>query len=234
MALKIDKSVLEKFPGVKLAVIQLSDANNKDMPETLGKLIQEECEAIQRMVSLETLMQHPLIDQWRQAYKAFGANPKTFKCSVEALLRRVIKQGSLPRINTIVDCYNLTSVKFMLPAGSDDDRKVTGDVFLTIADGSELFVSLGTSKEESVVAGEVIYRDDSDVLCRRWNWRECEKSKLTKDTTHATLVLEGLENASSQLLTSAAEFLMDLLRKYTGGNCSFELLDGSKTETKLS
>lgn len=37
-----------------------------------------------------------------------------------------------------------------------------------------------------------------EVLCRRWNWRECEKTKMTEQTRDVLLVSEGLPPVSAQ------------------------------------
>ena len=70
---------------------------------------------------------------------------------------------------------------------------VEGDVLLTFATGDEPPVHLlGEPEARAPKPGEVIYRDDLGTLCRRWNWKEAERTKLTAATRHAFLVIEGL------------------------------------------
>ena len=54
------------------------------------------------------------LEAWRDAYRAFGAKPQRTPCSAEALLRRVQREGTLPRINAIVDLYNALNVNAIL------------------------------------------------------------------------------------------------------------------------
>src|SRR3990172_12138124 len=42
-------------------------------------------------------------EAWREAYRAFGAKPQRTPCSAEALLKRVMRDGTLPNVNAVVD-----------------------------------------------------------------------------------------------------------------------------------
>ena len=47
---------------------------------------------------------------------------------------------------------------------------------------------MGTNKKEHPNKGEVIYEDDTRrVICRRWNWRDCEQTKITSETKNAII-----------------------------------------------
>ena len=51
---------------------------------------------------------------------------------------------------------------------------------------------MGGEENDPPKLGEVIYRDDLGVICRRWNWREGERTKITKDTKNAVVVIESI------------------------------------------
>jgi DNA/RNA-binding domain of Phe-tRNA-synthetase-like protein len=38
----------------------------------------------------------------------------------------------------------------------------------------------------------VVWRDDRGVTCRRWNWRQCARTRITTSTTTALFILDGL------------------------------------------
>ena len=76
-----------------------------------------------------------------------------------------------------------------------------GDVLLTFATDDEPPVHLlGEPEARPPKPGEVIYRDDLGTLCRRWNWKEAERTKLTAATRHAFLVIEGLPPVGRDLV----------------------------------
>ena len=147
---------------------------------------------------------------WRDAYRAFGAKPQRTRPSVEALLRRLDPDG-LPRVDRVTDVYNAVSIAHLLPIGGEDLAAYAGPIRLVRAVGDEHFDT--TAGGEPVVehpdAGEVVWRDDVGVTCRRWNWRQGLRTRITTSTTHAVFVLDALEPMDDDALTAAADALTD-------------------------
>jgi len=141
------------------------------------------------------------------------------------MLRTILGGGSIPLINPVVDVYNAISLKHCIPIGGDDIDRVTGDIRLAIATGDERFVPLNGTEAVSPKPGEVIYRDATDVLCRRWNWRECDKSKLTESTTNLCLVIEGLPPVVADAVRRISEELAALIGEQLGGAAAIHLVD---------
>ena len=157
---------------------------------------------------------HPHITAWRQVFSAFGSKPSKYQCSVEALLSRVLKGQELPAINKIVDHYNAVSVRHVLPAGGEDLDKLASDLVLTVATGDEPFDAAGGDGAEIEHAdpGEIIWADTEGVTCRRWNWRQGVRTRLTPETRNAYFVLDRLEPYSLDSLNAAGQELIAALR----------------------
>ncbi len=66
----------------------------------------------------------------RRLYKSFGQDPSRHRPSSEALLRRVLNDKGLYRLNNAVDACNLASLTFLLPIGMYDLDLVRGDVVI--------------------------------------------------------------------------------------------------------
>ncbi len=230
MNLKIDSSIIEKFPELKIGVLIAKNINNSISNDELKQEMRNIESHIKGNFELQTLVDLPFIKDWRNAYSSFGAKPKTFKNSVESLLRRILKGDDLPDINTVVNLYNLISVKYVVPAGGDDIDKVDGDIVLTIAKGCEQFTLLGSMKKEVAESGEVIYRDNKEILCRRWNWSECDKTKMTPETKNVIIVLEALASITKERLKQALQELKEKAEKYLSANCEIAILDSSSLE----
>ena len=174
---------------------------------------------------------HPHIVAWRQAFSVFGSKPSKYLCSVEALLSRVLKGQELPAINQIVDHYNAVSVRHVLPAGGEDLDKLASDLTLTVASGDEPFDAAGGDGAEIEYAdpGEIIWADKAGVTCRRWNWRQGVRTRLTPETRNAYFVLDRLEPYSLDTLNAAGQELIAALRATSPGvRIETELL-GSRT-----
>ena len=144
---------------------------------------------------------------WREAYKAFGAKPQRAPCSAEALWRRLQRDGTLASINAIVDLYNAVSVTYAVPVGGEDLSAYAGPPRLVRAVGNESFETTrdGQSAIEMVEAGEVVWRDDEGVTCRRWNWRQTPRTRISVATTDIWFVLERLEPMPIEALLQAGE-----------------------------
>jgi DNA/RNA-binding domain of Phe-tRNA-synthetase-like protein len=153
----------------------------------------------------------PHVQAWREAYAAFGAKPKRTRPSVDALLRRA---DALPAVNRVVDAYNAVSVEYALPIGGEDLDAYQGPARLVRATGTEPFdtTANGAPAVEHPDAGEVVWRDDEGVTCRRWNWRQCVRTRITESTKNGLFLLERLEPYSLERLHAAAEDLAARLR----------------------
>jgi DNA/RNA-binding domain of Phe-tRNA-synthetase-like protein len=161
----------------------------------------------------------PVLDAWRDAYRAFGAKPQRTRPSVDALLRRA--PAGLPEINRLVDTYNAISVKHGLPVGGEDLDTYRGAPRLVRAAGDEPFdtVAGGEPAVEYPEFGEVVWRDDEGVTCRRWNWRQCVRTRVTERTSTVLFLLERLDPMPLDALRAAGDELVGLL---DGPGASFE------------
>src|SRR5215471_16745177 len=110
-------------------------------------------------------------------------------------IRRLERSRELPPVNAVVDMYNLLSLRYTVPVGGENLSAYVGSPRLVQAVGDERFETVrnGQPAVESAEAGEVVWRDDVGVTCRRWNWRQSIRTRLEVDTTDMWFVLERLE-----------------------------------------
>ena len=226
----IDSRIFDKFSDLYLGILIAQDLDNLGRADELWPMVSVQQVKIRANTSTETLSQIPRIASWRRAYSAFGAKPKKYKSSVESLYRMVLKGIDLRHINTVVDVYNYISIKHMVPVGGDDISRVEGDITLRFAFGGEMFRPLNSAEIEHVKEGEVIYTDSVEVLCRRWNWRECDKTKMTEKTEEAMLVVEGLPPVNREDMDKILEELGGLVERFCGGKNHSEILHRENPE----
>ncbi len=159
------------------------------------------------------------LDGWREAYRAFGAKPKRTPCSAEALRRRAMKDGTMRPLNAVVDLYNAVSLRFALPVGGEDATTYAGRPRLCRATGDEPFHAIvdGNPVVETPEAGEIIWRDDLGVTCRRWNWRQGPRTQITEASRDMWFALERLDPMPVDALLQAGRMLADGLRRLAPG-----------------
>jgi DNA/RNA-binding domain of Phe-tRNA-synthetase-like protein len=158
----------------------------------------------------------PHVTSWQDAYRAFGAKPQRTASSVEALWKRAAGPG-LPRVNWMVDVYNAISVAHGLPVGGEDLAHYRGPIRLVRATGDERFDTAkdGLPANDPPSPGEVVWADDLGVTCRRWNWRQCTRTRLTDSSTTALFLLERLAPLPLDALDAAGDALLTCLRART-------------------
>jgi len=165
----------------------------------------------------------------------FGSNPDEFLPSIKSLLKRITKGGGLPFINSVVALFNYISIKYLIPCGGDDVEKVEGNLRLGLAKGNEIFIPLGTNDKESPEAGEIIYFDDKTlrVMCRRWNWRNGDLTKITEATNKIVINLDGIKPATPALIEQARDELASLLIEHCQAKTTTDLLNKDKPEVEI-
>ena len=149
----------------------------------------------------------PHIAAWRDAYRAFGAKPQRTRNSLEALTRRAEK--GLPRVNALTDLYNAISVLHQIPLGGEDFHAYRGPARLVRATGDEPFdtVASGEAAVEHPDPGEVVWRDDAGITCRRWNWRQGRRTGLSDKTESGFFILDALSPVSDEELGRTGDAL---------------------------
>jgi DNA/RNA-binding domain of Phe-tRNA-synthetase-like protein len=229
----VSREVFERFPRyIRGVVIARGLDNTGENQRLVGLLRKVEGDAVQDE-SLQDIKNHPGIAPWRQAYSDFGANPNKFYCSIESLARRTRRGDQLAYINTLVALFNYFSLKHMVPSGGDDLNSVDGDLCLALAKGDEPFTPFNSTEVEYPEPGEVIYVDNSRVMCRRWNWRQGDQTKLTPMTTNVAINVDCLPPVSTQEARTITEELADLVREFCGGQVTHFLLDAARNEAQI-
>ena len=133
----------------------------------------------------------------------------------------------------LVDAYNALSLRYAVPIGGEDLDAYAGSPRLTVAAGRRAVRDRqrGAAIIEPVDPGEVIWRDDAGVTCRRWNWRQSPRTRLEPHSTAMWFVIERLEPmpldalgavgdalaAAVRDLAPEAKIATQLLRRPTGG-----------------
>ena len=236
--LVVDETIFQSFPDALIGALVCRAVDNRtdrSEAEALTRMLGEAAGRARLALQGQTLAEHPHVACWREAYRAFGAEPKKYPSSIENLLRRMLKGEDPRHINKLVDIYNIVSLTHLVPVGGEDLASIEGDIRLTKASDSEPAVRLlGEVEQRAPKAGEVIYADDLGAICRRWNWKESDCTKLTEDTKEVVLVLEALPPIDRSKLEAAMEELSALVKEHLGGDVSSKVLDRQRREMELS
>ena len=234
MNLTITDAVLDEYPDLLLGIVLAHEIDNSRDHAAITERLRAAEAALPGIIGDTPVIQHPYIATWRDAYRKFGAKPKDYPSSVENLARRVLNGVQFPHINNLVSLYNTISLRYLLPVGGEDLDKIVGDVQLKRAgDDEPAIVLLGEKEARPPHPGEIIYADEVGAICRRWNWKEAERTKLTRETHHACLIIEALPPVPREVVETAIGELAELVKHDCGGMVTTTLLDKERRTITL-
>jgi DNA/RNA-binding domain of Phe-tRNA-synthetase-like protein len=226
----IDSELFDKFPDFKRGVIVIEYIKNSVLNEKIKKLLDEQI----KQKAGQGLIENEFIKSWDEIYLKFGVNPNKFPPSIKSLLKRIDK-GGFPFINSVVALFNYISIKYLIPCGGDDVDKIEGNLHLGFAKGSEIFVPLGSPEKENPEPGEIIYYDDKtqNVMCRRWNWRNGDFSKINPETKKIVINIDGVGAMTKEVILAARDEMAKLLIEYCSAKLTTDFLDQNKKELDI-
>ena len=171
-----EDSFWELFPQAAVGVVVVEGM------KPAAQIPQEDVDAIaalldranidaERHLTSDTISENAPVKAWREAYRLFKTK-KGARCSIENLLKRVLKGKPVGHITPAVDIYNTVSLSYALPVGGEDLHAIEGDLRLKVTDGGDAFLPLGEDADDPTLPGEVAYIDDAGAVCRCWNWRD--------------------------------------------------------------
>jgi DNA/RNA-binding domain of Phe-tRNA-synthetase-like protein len=156
--------------------------------------------------------QLPPIQAWRRAFAAMGLKPTQYRCASESLLRRLRREGDLPSLHPLVDLCNAVSAAFAIPVAALDADRISGDLEVRRADGTERYDTFAGDVEHPE-PGEVVFVDAAGrAHARRWTNRQSGHSAISAATTRAFIVTEALHEDATADVTALLAALTGVLR----------------------
>jgi DNA/RNA-binding domain of Phe-tRNA-synthetase-like protein len=218
-SLTVSDEVRTLAPGFTHVAIEAYGLVNGPSTEESSALLDDAARRLAVRLGGRAPHEDPHMAAWREIYTAFGSKPSRTRNSAEALAKRALSDSGLPRINLLVDLYNAISVAHLIPVGGEDADHIQGGMRLVRATGDEDFVTVVGGEEvvEHPDAGEVVWRDEAGVTCRRWNWRQGPRTRLTEETGSGIFLLESLAPMPVAEVEKAGAELAELLEKFSPG-----------------
>lgn len=196
MNFRIDKSLAEL--GIQNVVIGIArgvDANAA-LPESFLQK-QKEMEGWALNCDVDEIYNHPVIQGYTDMLKAAGRSIKKNPPTVPALIRNIQHRGSIPHINSIIDIYNVESLRCLMAIGGHDLDKIQGDITFTVNKEEGTFLPI-LSTEKHVAGTDYVYRDDNGILA--WlDVRDGENYKFDDSTKNAIFIIQGNVNTPVEL-----------------------------------
>ncbi|MGD2085110.1 MAG: phenylalanine--tRNA ligase beta subunit-related protein [Candidatus Aminicenantes bacterium] len=230
----IQYDIFRIFPDLRVGIVLGRGLQVRKRLKELENLCEDNIKKLHQRIDNRKLTDFTNIKSWREAYRKLGVNPRKFRPTVEALIRRVINGHNFPVINTAVNAYLAVELLTMLPIGGYDLAAVDGDIHLRLSRGRELFKPLGGGDMEFTDPGEIVYSDAKTILTRRWNYRDCDFAKITENSTEIILASEAAsKDISTQGLIETLYKIVEYESAFCQGTYSTFILDKIRPEAEL-
>jgi len=144
----------------------------------------------------------------RDTYKMLGKDPVRYRGSSEALLRRIIQDKGLYKVNTVVDINNLVSLETMHPVGVYDLNNIVSPVVFRVGASGESYKGIG--KEIINIAELPVFADESGPFGSPTS--DSERAMITEKTKNIMMVVIAFCKDSN--LEKSLSRVAILLKKY--------------------
>ena len=216
MAVRIAPKLRDAFPGLKVVSGRVDNVEVRPVDPELERLKEEISSRVRQSYSLSSLKDGETFRAYRDFFWRIGVDPTKTRPAAEALIRRILRGRPIPRINTLVDAYNVASVKTEVAIAAFDAAKLSGPLTLRFAVEGERFMGIGMPKPVTLKGGEVVISDGVKLVAV-YPYRDSDDSKITERTRSALLIACGVPGISEERLRLAVEESLNLITKFCGG-----------------
>jgi DNA/RNA-binding domain of Phe-tRNA-synthetase-like protein len=228
MFFSIQKEIFDILPDLTIGMLVAKGVDNTHPSKEIDDLLAKAVEEVKKNFVGDKAQEHPRIKPWRTAFSKLGISGSKFPSSIESMARRILKGDPFPKINPLVDLYNSVSLRFLVPMGGHDLDTLEGNIHLRFTEGWEPFTPMGGGETVTVPKGELVYRDDREVLTRNWVWRQCEKDKTTEKTKNIFIPMDVLGEVGRGRADEIILELSQLIPRYLGGTLFPAILTSDK------
>ena len=219
MLLNLDPKLASKFPGLSARITHIRGVHiEEERPDLEAFRVTVLNEAIKRW-NIEELKENPVFKAYRDFFWKMKIDPTKTRPAAEALLRRVLRGTPLPKINTLVDAYNLASLSTIIPFGAFDTDKMRGEPLMREATPSEKFLGIGMDVSIQLSGGEVVIQDDEKIIAV-YPYRDAVYSKVTTSTKNLLLMTCGVPRIGDKELRAAEMVGVEYITRFCDGVAS--------------
>lgn len=127
---------------LRIGVVFLEDITNGPSNDAQAVELEKLSEELRLSSAERKPTEIEAVARTRKLYRRIGMDPTRDRPSSERLLRRVLKRQPLPRINSLVDCMNMVSLKLQCPLGLYDWDAIAPPVAVRVGRPGEEFKAI--------------------------------------------------------------------------------------------
>jgi len=216
MWLRLEPELEASFPGLRALLSRAEGVVVRRISGDLEKLKAEVVEEVRRGYALESLKDHQVFRAYRDFFWRIGIDPTKVRPAAEALIRRILGGRPLPTINTLVDAYNLASIRTCISIGAFDLDRIRGEMVMRRARDGEEFLGIGMERPITLEGNEIVV-SDSEKLITIYPYRDSEETKIAERTRNVIFLSCGVPGIPEERLREASETTLEYVRRFCTG-----------------
>ncbi|MEM3407635.1 MAG: phenylalanine--tRNA ligase beta subunit-related protein [Nitrososphaerota archaeon] len=216
MFLKLANEVEKEFPNLKALIMKIENVKIQKDNIELEKFKEEVIKEVLEKYDLKSLKDEATFRAYRNFFWKIGIDPTKIRPAAEALVRRILQGNPIPRVNTLVDAYNLASIKTGIAIAAFDLDKLKGDIVMRFAKENEEFLGIGMKDPIKLTGKEIVISDDEKIIAI-YPYRDAENTKITFETSKALFLICGVPDIAEEALINAAKVTIDYVTMFCNG-----------------
>ena len=215
--LKLSSELSDRFPKLAAQIIHFRDVSvTRNLPE-LEAYKEDIYKETQGRWEIEKLRDDPDFRAYRDFFWRLGIDPTKNRPAAEALIRRVLNERPIPKINTWVDAYNLVSIQTAIPIASFDEDLLEGKLLMREAKEGEEFLGIAMKKPVILKGGEAVIQDNKRLVAI-YPYRDADYSKVTNNTMNVLMLMCGAPKIKRSKLAESSVVAKSVLMRFCGGD----------------
>ncbi len=216
MSLKIHSKLKTCFPDLNIRTLYINGVQIQKRSAELENFKVKVTEQVRNEYDLDTVKDHPTFRAYRDFFWSIKIDPTKIRPAAEALIRRILAGKTLPCINTLVDAYNLASIKTRIAIATFDADRVEGDLLMRFAEEDEQFIGIGMEKPLVLNGGEIVVSDEKKLVAI-YPYRDADSTKVTEKTKNIMMVICGVPSIHEQDLENASHVALEYVTRFCYG-----------------
>ncbi len=221
LKIKIDFQLKTSLLGLIVLICNVRDVKVEKQNFELEKFKDETTKEIREKYDLDSIKNLPTFRAYRVFFWRVGIDPTKNRPAAEALIRRILGGRTIPHINTLVDAYNLASIKTEIALAAFDANKLKGDLLMRFAKKGEIFLGIGMEKPILLRGGEIVV-SDREKLVAIYPYRDADTTKVTEKTKNVIVLVCGVPGIGEETLQNAAEVALHYITGFCDGEGKIE------------
>jgi len=213
VTLNIEFHLQKRFPELKVLTCQIRGVKVEKRSVELERFKEEVMKQVRGEYDLESLRDLPTFRAYRDFFWRVGIDPTKNRPAAEALIRRVLGGKAIPNINTLVDAYNLASIKTEIALAAFDADMLKGVLLMRFAAEGEEFLGIGMEKPMLLHGGEIVI-SDGEKLVAVYPHRDADNTKITEKTKNVVLLVCGVPGIEEEILQEAARVSLEYITRF--------------------